>query len=355
MFNMMSKKFIHKNNFDFLRLAFAIFVLFTHCYALLGLGSGDWLSTFLNGQTTFSYLGVRGFFIISGFLIFQSLLRSRSLANYYWKRILRLFPALIVMLLLTFALLSFVYVGSGSYFEKTSPWTYVFNNLSLYNLQFSIVGVFDNNPSHFVNGSLWTIPYEFSFYLMLSLIYFIRTRPSVITFTLVTIFLFFSTSYILTLDSELKFGKINFHGNTFNLGAYFFGGTIVALFKESLFRNRMLLFVIGITGLCLSFYFSVFERLQFFVLPFVVLPFGSLATKHIAELGTNIGDLSYGIYIYSFPIQQSIIHFFNFDVLQLFITSLLVSCLFAFGSWHLVEKKALKYKKLCVKPLIIGN
>ena len=90
-----------KNNFHFLRLLFAFFVVITHSYAITGIKENDILAQITNSQTTFSYIGVRGFFIISGFLIFQSLKRSENLLNYYWKRILRLFPALIVVLLLT--------------------------------------------------------------------------------------------------------------------------------------------------------------------------------------------------------------------------------------------------------------
>ncbi|MBP6639782.1 MAG: acyltransferase, partial [Bacteroidia bacterium] len=64
---------MHKNNFDFLRLIFAIFVIITHLKPLSLRQEGDWLMSLTDDQLCFSYLGVRGFFIISGFLIFQSL------------------------------------------------------------------------------------------------------------------------------------------------------------------------------------------------------------------------------------------------------------------------------------------
>lgn len=81
---------MHKNNFDFLRLLFAFFVIITHSFSLSGLRECDALCKITPNHINLSYLGVRGFFIISGYLIFQSLVRSKGLIDYYWKRILRL-------------------------------------------------------------------------------------------------------------------------------------------------------------------------------------------------------------------------------------------------------------------------
>lgn len=91
---------MYKNNFDFLRLIFASLVIVTHSYALLGLVEND-LFMQISQVYPFSYIAVRGFFVISGYLIFQSLIRSGSLISYFWNRFLRLFPALIVVLFLT--------------------------------------------------------------------------------------------------------------------------------------------------------------------------------------------------------------------------------------------------------------
>ncbi|WP_213279602.1 hypothetical protein [Chryseobacterium indologenes] len=74
------------NNFDFLRLVFASLVIITHSYALSGATQGDPLSQLTNSQMEFSYLGVHGFFIISRYLIFKSLLRCKGLLDYYWKK-----------------------------------------------------------------------------------------------------------------------------------------------------------------------------------------------------------------------------------------------------------------------------
>ena len=105
----------HTNNFDFLRLLFAVWVIITHSYPLTGQPEQDLLWKITNGQTVFSYISVRGFFAISGYLIIQSLLRSNNLIDYYWKRILRIFPALFVVLLFSTIVCYFAYNGTTPY------------------------------------------------------------------------------------------------------------------------------------------------------------------------------------------------------------------------------------------------
>jgi len=74
-------------SFDLLRFLFASFVIITHSYALAGTKECDLLCQATGNQMVLSYLGVIGFFIISGYLIFQSLLRSENIISYYWKRL----------------------------------------------------------------------------------------------------------------------------------------------------------------------------------------------------------------------------------------------------------------------------
>jgi peptidoglycan/LPS O-acetylase OafA/YrhL len=125
-----------KNNFDFIRLLFASFVIITHSYALTGLPENDLLAQTTNGQMLFSWLGVKGFFIISGYLIFQSFERSGNIIDYYWKRLLRLIPGLFVVLLVTLLLAPFVYENPTiSYLSNKDVWTYLPRNLLMYKPQ----------------------------------------------------------------------------------------------------------------------------------------------------------------------------------------------------------------------------
>ena len=153
------------NNFDFLRFLFAVFVIMSHSYPLsINDGNEGWLYQVTNGQTVWSLVGLAGFFTISGYLIYQSQKRSKSLLSYLWKRFLMLFPALIVVLLLTVLLAPIVYESDTPYLKNGSVY-YYFRNVSLYKLQYYITGVFQNNLyPNAINGSLWNLCYEFTMY-----------------------------------------------------------------------------------------------------------------------------------------------------------------------------------------------
>ena len=78
--------------------------------------------------------------------------------------------------------------------------------------------------------------------------------------------------------------------------------------------------------------------------------FGLNPIPFIYNIGEKIGDLSYGIYIYGFPVQQTLMYYFKLNYLELMVYSLIISYIFAYFSWHLIEKNALRLKKL--RPII---
>ena len=277
--------------------------------------------------------------------------RSSSMRLYYWKRILRLFPGLMIVLLLTICIGFFVYDSNlQSYVSNKSMWLYIPNNLSLYNLQFGIVGVLKNGA---INGSLWTIRYEFSFYVLISLLFFFRNKKKLINNIIIISFILLFFGKFLFFEKIGTIGYILGNSNTLNLGLYFIGGSLLASIKIEDNKFKTALFIIAILLLCLSFYLKFFFFSQFIVLPFIVVIVGISSTKYINSLSKIFGDISYGIYIYSFPIQQILMYFFNLNYLQLMGISLILSVFFGFLSWNLVEKKALNFKNLKFKPILI--
>jgi peptidoglycan/LPS O-acetylase OafA/YrhL len=161
----MSKETINArevNNFDVLRIVFAWFVVISHSYFLNGASISDPLGWATNNYLIFSYIGVKGFFVISGYLIFQSLIRSRSLMEYLTKRALRIFPGLVVAVFLTLVATYFVYPKKDiPYFLDPAIYSYFRDNILLFISHFDIPGVFENMKSTALNGSLWTIKFEF--------------------------------------------------------------------------------------------------------------------------------------------------------------------------------------------------
>src|SRR5690606_37823885 len=117
---------------------------------------------------------VECFFIMSGYLIFISLKNSKTVLNYLWKRILRIFPALFGLLLVTGILLTIV-TGNPELMITKYFLQYSIDVLSLYKVKYNIGDTFANNPySGVVNGSLWSLSYEFTMYIFVAVFFWIR-------------------------------------------------------------------------------------------------------------------------------------------------------------------------------------
>jgi len=174
------------NNFDIIRILFAWLVIVSHSYILLGSNGCDPLCELTNHYINLSYFGVKGFITISGFLIFKSLERSPNILDYLWKRILRIYPGLLLVLLLSVGMAYLIYQPHQPFFKFPKEATnYILNNLTLYHNQWRIHGVFDNNANTAINGSLWTMGFEFFFYLVLLLLFPFRKFKWVITSLLI--------------------------------------------------------------------------------------------------------------------------------------------------------------------------
>lgn len=342
------------NNFDFLRFIFASFVIISHSYALSGSTEGDILSRITKSQMNFSYIGVHGFFIISGYLIFNSLLRCKGLADYYWKRLLRLYPALFVVLLLTVLLAPAVYESSVPYLHNKSVYSYIPQNLTLFFRQKGIDGVFESNPyKHSINGSLWTICYEFSMYIMVSFLFFIRKKK----FMKIVVILLFIVSYTLTIfHPDFLFGVFRRmelgSGSFYNLMCFFTAGMVLTYLDIKSRKTENILIILSFIVLALSIYMGFFTYASYITIPILVILLGKRSTQYINRLGEVVGDTSYGIYIYSFPVQQTLMYFFKLDPVLLMIITLPLSFLLGYISWHLIEKKALQHKDLFAKKAI---
>ncbi|MGZ9675112.1 acyltransferase family protein [Flavobacterium sp. GNP001] len=333
------------NNFDFLRFLFAIFVVVSHSYALTGLGeTSQWLSKITNHQINWASIGLNGFFVISGYFIFQSLERSRSLHDYFKKRILRVFPGLLVVLIITVCLLPLLHRAGNTIFKQVDFYTYLPRNLSLFGFQSTVAGVFNTNYYHAINGSLWTIRYEFSLYIALGLLFFIKEKINKVRIFLWIVFFCMYLFYVFAMDRFGASKLATLQGyEFFNLGTFFAAGSALASIKFEKLVSVTLL-VLSFIILILALYFGNYSLIKHLFFPVLVLCIGFTAIPFFSTFG-KYGDSSYGIYIYSFPVQQILIFCYYIDVYCLIIVSAFISIVCGFCSWHLIEKKALRFKK----------
>jgi len=136
------------NNFDFIRLVAASLVVFSHSFILAeGTDGREPLYFLTAGREDLGQVAVATFFVISGFLITMSFESSRSIGNYLWKRVLRVFPALIILLLLTTFVLGPLATNLSlkDYFSQGHTYSYL-TNVRLFRLQYDLPGLFQENP-----------------------------------------------------------------------------------------------------------------------------------------------------------------------------------------------------------------
>jgi peptidoglycan/LPS O-acetylase OafA/YrhL len=234
------------NNFDLLRILFAWFVIISHSYVLNGLGATDPLFQATNQTFLFSFIGVKGFFIISGYLIFKSMRASKTIPEYLLKRLLRIFPALALVLLVTLFAVYFIYPSNlVPFFSNKEVLAYFLGNLILFKPHFFITGIFSGQYSLAINGSLWTIEYEFFFYLFILLLFYVRSNKKVLQILLtgliaafLVVRLFFynwtvQTHFFIPLEA------------LFDLGPYFLMGSLLSCFDlEQLPAKNAIAFVL---------------------------------------------------------------------------------------------------------------
>lgn len=329
-----------ENNLNFLRLVAASLVTLSHAWPLTG-SVGEPLAH-LTGVLTFGAVAVHVFFAISGFLIAKSFDRSDGLWRFLKARALRLYPGLFVALVLSVLLIQLL-AGSlshGEYFLHPATRAYIKNNLLL-NTQYELPGIFLGN--HFpgsVNGSLWTLRYEVAMYLMVTLCGLLGLIRRPFWFNLLSMPLV-GGIIVAALTMHKPFGNIP--DDAIVMAVCFYLGT--AMYVN---RQHVLLDLRLAAALWLVTYLAkgslYFHPLYSVALSYSVLLAGFLPRLQSSALSLR-NDYSYGIYIYSFPVQQLLVHFQpQLGPWTHFGLAYLIALPFAVASWHLVEKPALKMK-----------
>ncbi len=326
-------------------------VLFSHSFHLFSLDIYDPLQTFSKGVFSFGNIGVYIFLIVSGFLITQSILRSTSILNFIWRRILRIIPAMWVMVLMSVFIVGPILSKDSIYiyFTNSNNYDFLKNLILFYPNNFKIPSIFFFNPIGTFNGCLWTIGYEVFFYLLLVIVFIskiLRFKFLLLIQWLLFIFIqFYLGDKIFTYSySSLWLLNLNIE-HCFRLFIFFESGVLMFLFKE-IFKIRNFNLVLLFYILLVIIAFRLSNLTLDLILPVCVIYFA--ISNSIFSFIEKYGDYSYGIYLYGYIVQQYIVSLKVgiMNVYLLFIFSTIISFVLAYFSWHLVEKPSLKFKNL---------
>ncbi|WP_067100813.1 acyltransferase family protein [Marinomonas atlantica] len=349
------------NNFNLIRLLCAWGVLVYHSVPLAE-------HTYAFNDFIYQYVGtsmgefcVMVFFSISGFLIYRSMCNSSSLMSYIIARTLRLLPALVVVMILTVLIIGplTTSLSVGEYLSHPETWSYFGNiNLLTSGTQYTLPGVFTDNPyPNAVNGSLWTLPLETRLYVATIVFFYgawlisrvlkdkMRVAEPLILIAIAVWTFALLQDYATTGERHTLFKAL------FNC-CFFIGGAMYAYrARIPLNASWALVLVLGIEFLRETSIYPLYGTLTivYTVLVLAYLPKGKILAFN------KLGDYSYGMYIYAFPVQQCLSYWTDVGFLGMVFWATLITLFCSVLSWHFVESPMLGYKKSLMKRLSWRN
>jgi peptidoglycan/LPS O-acetylase OafA/YrhL len=338
------------NNFDFLRFVAASLVLYSHCFALTGMGGYEPLTRITHGDYVFAGLAVRVFFVISGYLVMQSWMRQPRLVPFAVARCLRIFPGLAVALLYCVGIgASVTTLSSAEYWANPETYGFLWRNLLL-QVEFFLPGAFENNAfPRAVNGSVWSLYFEFRAYLVVAFLGVVgafsrRWLGTLAWVAMASLIFFWREVWGIEVDQDWP---------VVNLFVCFVGGALAALYPGALRAFGLIAALATV-----AFVLMVGSRFADVAIDAGLIA-GALWFAHrraplLARFG-RYGDFSYGVFIYAFPTQQMIAWMTDMRSPYLMLAvSFPATVMLAAVSWHLIERPSLALKRYLVSPGVVA-
>jgi peptidoglycan/LPS O-acetylase OafA/YrhL len=349
----------HDNSLGLLRLVLASLVIFSHAFPTGGWGEDPTLGM-SRGQETIGGFAVVGFFAISGYLIAKSG-ASSDILQFLWRRVLRIFPAFWTVLLVSAVIVGpiiWVIDGNGirSYLSLAAggPVAYFTGNWALTIHYWGIFDIFANTTPYgdtvkmsVFNGSIWTLTYEWSCYLIIAafVLFGVLKRARFLVLILTVFYFAVEVSNKAVPGSAgnvLPFLADNYR---VTLALAFLIGSCLAMYSREIpFDNRLGIFC-GVVIL-----FTLREGgwvlLGYPALAYFLMWVAAWLPKRLRWIGAK-NDYSYGIYIYGFLVQQITAYFgwYKMGYVPWVLAVLIITAGCAWLSWHIVEKRALALKE----------
>ena len=341
-----------RTTFGFLHLFAATAVLIVHATNLTN-------EKFLwhgpdSADTFWFYDGVAIFFILSGYFVYRTAengyRRHSPWIDYARNRFVRIAPPLYAYFFLICPIL--LLIGAITWDSMAEDWRglFVWIATSLAFIPGYDAHVFDDFGSGILNGSLWTMSVQVSFYVLVPILVIAAQRfgfGKIIGLSALV-------AILAPLVAHTVGGVIEklIHMTFLEYFAFFVVGVFCGRYWNSIPQRQIyfvasLLVYVAVTAFVPREFQALTDPLLIAIpLGYCVLYFGHHAPSWLEEIPRRLGDISFGVYIWHWPIINAFIWFGWVSVLQNWTVPLIlvVSFAVAWASWHLVEKPALRFK-----------
>ncbi len=299
----------------------------------------------LTGTIDLGAMAVHGFFLFSGYLIYQSYQNSSSNFTWFMRRVLRIYPAFVVVWLVSIFIAVPMTGATHLLFENTNTqWVKMMIKVLFLSVP-DIEGHHEETGIETINGSLWTIRYEFLCYLLIPLIALFGLKSKNILIALaisISVFLFTHTYGDLETDIPFNVSAALLS----RLSAAFLIGICFFKYKERIIWNHWIS-ILCVILLIISLNSNAFALLGFNIFGgYLLFNFAFNFKNSFIQNINNRYDISYGVYIYAWPIQILII--LNNPTINPWLLSaitIIVASILGYLSWRYVEKPFLGLKK----------
>ena len=329
----------NENNLDIVRYYLSFAVLFAHFAELTGSA---------NYFPTSSYTAVGGFFMLSGFLVFYSYLRSKSLKQYFLRRAQRIMPPYIAIVLLCAVGGMFITnLSVGEYFSSLQFWQYLGANLTFANfLQPALPGVFDGQVYESVNGSLWTMKVEVLLYLSIPLSAWLMMRSSRV-WALVLIYVLSYLYKVWMGHMYVESGEMIYRIMQRQVGGqllFFYSGVAILMYFDYFQRHIRLLFPIALAVGIASKFVNWFDAIEPLCIAIVIIGFAYNCRWFVWM--RRYDNIAYDIYLFHYPVIQLVVYW-GLPERNIYLALAVVigmTLLLSLLSWYFIERPVMRRK-----------
>ncbi len=325
------------NNLQLMRFIAAIMVIFAHSFAISGSPKGtDFIDRYSEGIISIGGISVTLFFLCSGYLIAKSIMRTNGFLTYMKARLIRLLPPLWFVVIISVLIgATITTLSLKQYFMNSGTYKYLLNAVMI--PTHNLPGVFEGNAyGPVVNGALWTLPVEFACYVACYIFYKARLlNEKRFWFTIPVVII------VLVLEKHIP-GML---GAMVRPCVFFYIGMMYYVYREKIELNIKIvpiLFVLLVAAFTVP---QLIKPAMIILWPYVLFTIWFAIPQCSERLG-KLGDISYGIYLWGFVVQQLFTYFWGGSMPQMlnFVLSTTVTILISIATFLITEKPFIKRK-----------